>query len=448
MSKSWSSFEGHQLLQENWRNFLSEETSLSASEKFFSDPELADQFDNEALSSYPDLGRGLTSDMEGSNSLKLVLQQYASFLRTPQRQAIINVMSQIADDEGIMLELSLKGLNSEQDRIIDSAGTAELLTTISSFGLSANQNKALIKALNYWGRTNSIKFTAPAAPAPSVVDDIEDLPPADWEEDEELPPADWEEDEELPPLSYPEEPSGSSPEAEIPQNPDPPMDTLPVTRDRPKDRAVNIQQIKGPGATEPEPEETRPELQLEPLELSSSDEPEEKTFDDTFGINDGEPFKPTPEMALKTMIKFFVPDSSAGPKAIANALKVAEYISKKGGGLVFQDARTDKYTNVPKWDIQDDGAGHLPYYGAYVAPEGIMNRLTSLARDPLKFDRAETIFRKKVNNQAKINLRNYIDLLEKEQEAREDIPDDPDETELQESFNRMKTLAGINQRVL
>ena len=30
MSKSWSSFEGQQLLQENWRNFLSEETSALA----------------------------------------------------------------------------------------------------------------------------------------------------------------------------------------------------------------------------------------------------------------------------------------------------------------------------------------------------------------------------------------------------------------------------------
>ena len=30
MTKSWSSFEGQQLLHENWRNFLSEETSALA----------------------------------------------------------------------------------------------------------------------------------------------------------------------------------------------------------------------------------------------------------------------------------------------------------------------------------------------------------------------------------------------------------------------------------
>ena len=181
MSKSWSSFEGQQLLHENWRNFLSEESATAKRLRDRGYPVPVDYWEDAEGqeepqgSNYPDLGRGLTSDMEGSNSLMLVLQQHASFLRTPQRQAIIDVMSQIADDEGIMLELSLKGLNSEQDRIIDSAGTAELLNTISSFGLSANQNKALLKALNYWGRTNSIKFTAPPAPAPSVVDDIEDL---------------------------------------------------------------------------------------------------------------------------------------------------------------------------------------------------------------------------------------------------------------------------------
>ena len=77
-----------------------------------------------------------------------------------------------------------------------------------------------------------------------------------------------------------------------------------------------------------------------------------------------------------------------------------------------------------------------------------MNRLGAFARDPLNFNSSETIFRKNVSNQAKINLRNFIDLLEKEQIERENIPDDPDEIDLQESFNRMQVLAGINQRVL
>ena len=43
MTKSWSSFEGQQLLQENWRNFLSEESETKYLQKSFSsDPELAE----------------------------------------------------------------------------------------------------------------------------------------------------------------------------------------------------------------------------------------------------------------------------------------------------------------------------------------------------------------------------------------------------------------------
>jgi len=168
MSKSWSSFEGQQLLQENWRNFLSEETEPSASEKFFNGPALADQFDVTAPSDSPNLGRGLDS-VDNEDSLKRVLAPILDGEKGPEHiQALINVIAQIAGDEGIMLELSLKGLNSEQDRIIDSAETALILNTIAGFNLSEADGIALIKALNYWGRVNSVKFTPPPAAAPAV----------------------------------------------------------------------------------------------------------------------------------------------------------------------------------------------------------------------------------------------------------------------------------------
>jgi hypothetical protein len=175
MTKRWSSFEGQQLLQENWRNFLSEESETAAwmadhgygVEDSWEKPEEPEE--DPQASDYPDVSTGLTSDYK-RDSLKQVLAPILDGEKGPEHiQALINVIAQIAGDEGIMLELSLKGLNSEQDRIIDSAGTALILKTISGFALQDAENTALIKALNYWGRVNSVKFTAPPVAAPSVV---------------------------------------------------------------------------------------------------------------------------------------------------------------------------------------------------------------------------------------------------------------------------------------
>ena len=173
MSKGWSSFEGQQLLQENWRNFLAEKSETATwladqgydTEDHWEEPE--EQEGAPQASNYPDVSTGLDSEYK-QDSLKQVLSRLTPPLDPRRIQALINVIAQIAGDEGIMLELSLKGLNSEQDRIIDSAETAQILNTIAGWNLPAKENTALIKALNYWGRVNSVKFTAPPAAAPAV----------------------------------------------------------------------------------------------------------------------------------------------------------------------------------------------------------------------------------------------------------------------------------------
>lgn len=420
MTKSWSSFEGQQLLQENWRNFLSEEAEPNASEKFFSDPELADQLDNEAPSSYPDLGRGLTSDMEGSNSLKLVLRQRASFLKTPQRQALISAMSSIAGDEGIMLELSLKGLNSEQDRIIDSAGTAELLNIIAGFGLSPRQNDALIKALNYWGRTNSIKFTAPPAPAPSVVDDIDDLPPADVEEDE------------------PEEPSEAPPEAEIPQNPDPSLDTIPITREPPRSKEPVIKQVRGSGPAEPDPE------------------PEEETRAWAGGALGW--VSATPENALQAAIQMFAEPRSHSYRDATRTLKALEKLREMGAGLMFKDAETEDITARPQWipltdrNAEPGDMGLPPYYSSIVMPrslKSVWQRFKDALNPRNTGDVADTSFdgsfSSDIDPQAIENLEDVIGQMRTNLQS---MRKPADAEALQETYDRWQTIAGINKRVL
>jgi len=207
MSKSWSSFEGQQLLQENWRNFLSEMSSTAKRlrdqglevEDRWEEPEGQEEPQG---SDYPDVSTGLDSDYK-QDSLKQVLGRLTPPLDPEHIQALINVIAQIAGDEGIMLELSLKGLNSEQDRIIDSAGTALILKAIAGFNLPDAKNTALIKALNYWGRVNSVKFTAPPAAAPAVVNTTD-------------PHDDTTQDTTLPDEPEPDPSSGTEPESDTP----------------------------------------------------------------------------------------------------------------------------------------------------------------------------------------------------------------------------------------
>jgi hypothetical protein len=209
MSKGWSSFERQQLLQENWRRFLSEESEKAkhlrdrgfVTGDYWEDEEPEEQEGDPQASNYPDVSTGLDSEYK-QDSLKQVLGRLTPPLNPAHIQALIDVIAQIAGDEGIMLELSLKGLNSEQDRIIDSAETAQILNKIAEFNLPDAENTALIKALNYWGRVNSVKFTAPPAAAPAVAnttdpsDDVsQDTTTPDEPEPEPEPPEDFDFDD-------------------------------------------------------------------------------------------------------------------------------------------------------------------------------------------------------------------------------------------------------------
>jgi hypothetical protein len=215
MTKSWSSFEGQQLLQENWRSFLSEESEQAkhlrkrgySTGDYWEDAEESEEQEGDPqASNFPDVSTGLDSDYK-QDSLKQVLGRLTPPLNPDHIQALIGVIAQIAGDEGIMLELSLKGLNSEQDRIIDSAGTAQILNTIAGWNLPVKESTGLIKALNYWGRVNSVKFTAPPAAAPAVAnttDPLDDVPQDTTTPDEPEPEPEPETFPELEPLEYPD----------------------------------------------------------------------------------------------------------------------------------------------------------------------------------------------------------------------------------------------------
>ena len=295
-------------------------------------------------------------------------------------------------DDNIVLEAI--GDPTRDSRTYSGNTTKALNDLISSFELDQAAVSNLEKALNQWAKLNTVKFSpssaATSAPPPTASSDPTDAPD--------------------PRLAGAGEPTVAEPEPEA--------------------------------RAEPEPE-----APAEPEEPVSSDDSEPVYFRDIHGFNGGEPFVASPETALKSMLYGYVPLPEEGPDALQKDLKYAKFVNEKGGGLVFKDRRTNKYTNAPKWVIGPDRSGRLPYDVRFAVPAGLANRLTAAARELFNSDTSAVVFTdpKKINNQSKINLRNYIDVLEKAEAERKDIPPDPDDIELQESFNHLQVLAGIKR---
>jgi hypothetical protein len=140
---TWSSFEKDKLLVEDWRKFLQEESQVVF---------------------------GLNSK-DNEDSLINILNKLAGGLTPDQTISIVNLIADAASDEGVMLEaVALQGSKSEKDRVFSSETTRDILQGIVDLGLDTQKQKAVVKALNYWGRVNTVKFEKPAA-ASSVAPD-------------------------------------------------------------------------------------------------------------------------------------------------------------------------------------------------------------------------------------------------------------------------------------
>ena len=110
-----------------------------------------------------------------------------NFLTPQQKQALIAKIDQLADDEGIMLEaVSLAGSKGEGERSFSAESTRELEDLIGTFNLNDAARKQLLKVLNFWGRSNTVKFEPPAPraaePEPQPQAEPEPEPPPEEEE--------------------------------------------------------------------------------------------------------------------------------------------------------------------------------------------------------------------------------------------------------------------------
>ena len=137
----WSSFKSQQLLTESWRKFLHEEEQTIF---------------------------GLNSD-DNLDSLKSIL---ADVVDKDTRDEIIALIAAAAEDESVVLEdVTLQGSKSEQDRVFSGTTTRQILQGIVGLGLDTQKQKAVVKALNYWGQVNTVKFEKPAAVSSAAPDE-------------------------------------------------------------------------------------------------------------------------------------------------------------------------------------------------------------------------------------------------------------------------------------
>ena len=151
----WSSFKSQQVITENWRKFLQEESQVVYG---------LNSTDN------PDSLQNLLSGIVDDEKIK----------------KIINLIASAADDEDVMLEaVSLQGSKSEQDRVFSGETTREILQGLTSLNLGAANLKNVVKALNKWGKLNTVKFEKPVLATPvAPVEEPDEAPGTDSEPDE------------------------------------------------------------------------------------------------------------------------------------------------------------------------------------------------------------------------------------------------------------------------
>ena len=183
---NWSSFENDKALMDAWRSYLKEGKPPSF---FWQSSEEEEPTPEEDSSPGAERTFGLTSKQP--DSLISILGELG-FLTPEQLQTIVSKFTEIADDEGVVLEaVSLKGATSEQDRIFSPESTGQILQLISTLGLQGEQQKQLLKAINYWGRVNTVKFSIPTATPAAVAPPVSTKPPSALSLTDDPPPHSW-----------------------------------------------------------------------------------------------------------------------------------------------------------------------------------------------------------------------------------------------------------------
>jgi len=153
--------------------------------------------------------------------------------------SIADLIADLADDEDIVLEaVSLVGRADEPQRVISAESARELFDFLASLNMDKPTQKNVLKALNRWGNTNTVRFEKPSPKAPAS----EEPPPTTPSEPEvstdEEPATDPEDSEEVEvELVLKDDPEASDAEPEA-------SDAEPEASDAEPDKEIDSAAIK------------------------------------------------------------------------------------------------------------------------------------------------------------------------------------------------------------
>ena len=400
-------------IHENWNKFLKEYTPNN-------EPE-AEEDEEVTAAPEPDPEPEEPSKIiAGINSLSYpdsLLNMLKNVdLEGPQKRQLLNLMLQATEQDDIVLEAIG---DAQRDPRTFSPKTSERLNDlIDSFNLKPKAKNNLEKVLNKWAKMNTVKFSK--APSYGTALSPDELPPEA--------PMDDEDTSDEPTVTG----SAVSPEA--------PMDDE-DTSDEPTVTGRAVSPVRSQAAAADSPYAGKgwdpyggPEQQGEWIE------------------------NPTDEVALKAIIQN-LGDWRANRGQYKKARKQLDFLEdlvERGGGLFIEDGETGDKNVTPKWAPHEnpDYAGgyqiqpQLFYFDLY-APASMANFFKqAVANVPAFLTNRKTAGMKLSKNISPRNqqyLKMFVKEFKKGFESRRK-PEDP--KNLEESFDRLQTLAGINKRIL
>ena len=377
-------------IHENWNKFLKEYTPNN-------EPE-AEEDEEVTAAPEPDPEPEEPSKViAGINSLSYpdsLLNMLKNVdLSGPQKRQLLNLMLQATEQDDIVLEAI--GDAQRDPRTFSPKTSKRLNDLIGSFNLKPKAKNNLEKVLNKWAKMNTVKFSKAAMDDEDTADE---LPPEAPMDDED-------------------------------------------TSDEPTVTGRAVSPVRSQAAAADSPYAGKgwdpyggPEQQGEWIE------------------------NPTDEVALKAIIQN-LGDWRANRGQYKKARKQLEFLEdlvERGGGLFIEDGETGDKNVTPKWAPHEnpDYAGgyqiqpQLFYFDLY-APASMANFFKqAVANVPAFLTNRKTAGMKLSKNISPRNqqyLKMFVKEFKKGFESRRK-PEDP--KNLEESFDRLQTLAGINKRIL
>ena len=399
-------------IHENWNKFLKEYTPNN-------EPE-AEEDEEVTAAPEPDPEPEEPSKViAGINSLSYpdsLLNMLKNVdLSGPQKRQLLNLMLQATEQDDIVLEAI--GDAQRDPRTFSPKTSKRLNDLIGSFNLKPKAKNNLEKVLNKWAKMNTVKFSKAAMDDEDTADELPPEAPMDDEDTSDEPTVTG---------------SAVSPEA--------PMDDE-DTSDEPT--------VTGRAASPARSQAAAADSRYAGKGWDPYGGPEQQ----------GEWIEnPTDEVALKAIIQN-LGDWRANRGQYKKARKQLEFLEdlvERGGGLFIEDGETGDKNVTPKWAPHEnpDYAGgyqiqpQLFYFDLY-APASMANFFKqAVANVPAFLTNRKTAGMKLSKNISPRNqqyLKMFVKEFKKGFESRRK-PEDP--KNLEESFDRLQTLAGINKRIL